>query len=80
MAVSSWSGSPVSSIAYISRASFFAVWDKATCPWLVSWRDRQQNTDVLGSVVNGKAQVSGASLLHAGVAVVELPRLVGKER
>ena len=35
------------------------------------------DTDILGGVENGIAQVSGASFLHVGIAVGQLPRLVG---
>lgn len=35
------------------------------------------NADELGGVEDGIAQVSGASLLHMGIAVCELPGLVG---
>lgn len=38
------------------------------------------NANVLGGVVKCKAQVSGTQLLHVGVAVVEMPRLVGGRR
>ena len=36
--------------------------------------------DVLGSVVEGIAQIPGASFLHVGIAVFELPGLVGRRR
>ena len=36
--------------------------------------------DVLGSVVEGIAQIPGATLLHAGIAVFELPGLIGRRR
>lgn len=36
--------------------------------------------DIFGGIVEGVAQVSGATLLHMGIAVVELPGLVSRGR
>ena len=46
----------------------------------VGGKGRVPAADVLRGVVDGIAQVSGSTLLHMGIAVVELPRLVGRRR
>lgn len=52
------------------------------CPFLgkVGGKGGVPQTDILGGVVNGIAQVSRASFFHVRIAILELSGLVGRGR
>ena len=56
----------------------------SACPLPVFSQGKRQRlgpSDILlGGIVEGKTQVSGASFLHMGIAVDKLPRLAGRGR